>query len=242
MIQFPAENMAALLMTTVVASSSGTAFAALPEREGCPAAVDLSGASRSSFGVDAVVGPSSVSGPSTPRGVRSRSVISYESSSSSNSGLRKESGRAGYATLSSKLTNDVNQLSSSMATLSKRPEDYYSTMVTDVIENVEFENLTLSETKHARHNTPTKHTKQEVHFPDVARLPLVKTTHRDYGEPTKPISVKDYMERAPAYVNQSDTGPPRWFCPVDTAGSPPDAPILLFLPGLKRFHISPLTL
>ncbi|CAM6104063.1 unnamed protein product [Calypogeia fissa] len=234
--------MAALLVTTVVASSSQTGFAALlpSEREGRPSAVDLSTTSRSSFGIESVSGSTtSQSGLSSGRAVRSLSV-DPESNRGATFGLRaisKDSG--GYSALSSRLPNDVNQAASSMAMVSRRPEEYYSTMVTDVIENVEFERVTLNETKHAKESKQSKYTEREVHTPvvahtrhDVSRLPRLDSSHMDMEGSSKPVSVKDYMEQAPGFVWPSDTGPPRWFCPVETAGSPPDAPILLFLPGM----------
>lgn len=44
-------------------------------------------------------------------------------------------------------------------------------------------------------------------------------------------SVLDYMELVPDFI-RDDGGPPRWFCPTDCASPPPDAPVLLFLPGM----------
>lgn len=39
------------------------------------------------------------------------------------------------------------------------------------------------------------------------------------------------MELAPEFIRH-DAGPPRWFCPLDASSPPPDAPLLLFLPGM----------
>lgn len=210
-------------MATVVASSSPTAFVAISEREGCPGAVDLSNSSsRRSFGIEAVSGSSSLGRPNTGRVVRF-SGLNCENSSSSYFGLRttsKDSGRAEYATLSSKLTNDVNQSASSMVPFSRRPEEFYSTMVTDVIEDTEFGNLTVSEGRH------------EVRRSDASRISRVTSPQLDVGGSTKLMSFKNYLEEALVFIKQTERGPPRWFCPIEATGSPADAPILLFLPGL----------
>ncbi|KAG8375084.1 hypothetical protein BUALT_Bualt10G0063400 [Buddleja alternifolia] len=44
-------------------------------------------------------------------------------------------------------------------------------------------------------------------------------------------TVKDYLDAAKNMI-QSDGGPPRWFCPVESGPPLKDSPLLLFLPGI----------
>lgn len=47
-----------------------------------------------------------------------------------------------------------------------------------------------------------------------------------YGSQT----VKDYLEAAKNMIN-SDGGPPRWFCPIESGPPLKNSPVLLYLPG-----------
>ncbi|KAH6804371.1 Esterase/lipase/thioesterase family protein [Perilla frutescens var. frutescens] len=49
-----------------------------------------------------------------------------------------------------------------------------------------------------------------------------------YGTQT----ARDYIEAAKMMINNSDAGPPRWFCPVESGPPIKDSPLLLYLPGI----------
>ena len=44
-------------------------------------------------------------------------------------------------------------------------------------------------------------------------------------------SLKDYFERSKELVSRSDSGPPRWFTPLECGPPLSNSPLLLFLPG-----------
>lgn len=60
-------------------------------------------------------------------------------------------------------------------------------------------------------------------------------------DPESRRGVKDYLEQTKDLVRSVDGGPPRWFSPLDCAGSSRvnDSPVLLFLPGFfsSHFHL-----
>lgn len=60
------------------------------------------------------------------------------------------------------------------------------------------------------------------------------TTPFSGEDPESRRGVKDYLEQTKDLVRSVDGGPPRWFSPLDCAGSSRlnDSPLLLFLPGI----------
>jgi hypothetical protein len=46
----------------------------------------------------------------------------------------------------------------------------------------------------------------------------------------------DYYYHALGELVEHDSGPPRWFCPVDAGSSVEDAPLMLYLPGKYEYN------
>lgn len=64
------------------------------------------------------------------------------------------------------------------------------------------------------------------------------TTPFSGEDPESRRGVKDYLEQTKDLLRSVDGGPPRWFSPLDCAGSSRlnDSPLLLFLPGFFSSH------
>ncbi|OMO99367.1 Diacylglycerol acyltransferase [Corchorus olitorius] len=45
-------------------------------------------------------------------------------------------------------------------------------------------------------------------------------------------SLNDYLEECKEFIRSNQSGPPRWFSPLDCSVSSPESPLLLFLPGI----------
>jgi hypothetical protein len=52
-----------------------------------------------------------------------------------------------------------------------------------------------------------------------------------YDDGYQKVKDLDYYYQAIGELVEHDTGPPRWFCPVDAHSPIEDAPVMLYLPG-----------